>query len=154
MRRNAVVMYLLGCLLSFPGASASSQDKQQRKQQSANAAHAAQIDAAKKVADEWLKVIDEEKYEEGWKQTAPYLKEHVPLAAWEKRLNDIRKTIDPMVDRTLSTTEYRDQLPGLPPGQYIAFVWETYFGVRHQMLESMVLSLTNGEWKVVGYAVQ
>ena len=153
MRSRVAVLWAFVCLMVIsPGAL--SQDKQQRKQDSVNAAHATQIDAAKKVAYDWLKLVDEEKYAESWKQAAPYLREHVPLAAWEKRLNEVRRPIDPMVDRTLSTTEYREQLPGLPPGEYVAFVWEAYFGVKHEMLESMVLSYVNGEWKAVGYAVQ
>ncbi len=154
LRNRTALQAMLACLLVLPVASAFPQDKQQRKQESANTAHAAQIDAAKQVAVDWLKLVDEENYADSWKQAAPFLKEHVPLVAWEKRLNEIRKPIDPMVERTLSTTEYREQLPGLPAGQYVAFVWETYFGVKHQMLESMVLSFTNGEWKAVGYAVQ
>ena len=138
----------------FTSVYCGAQDKQQRKQQTINEAHNDQIDSAKKVAVDWLALVDQEKYAESWQQAAPFLKEHVPLAAWEKRLNEVRKPIDPMVDRTLSTTEYRDQLPGLPAGQYVAFVWETYFGVKHEMLESVIMSLTNGQWKTVGYAVQ
>jgi hypothetical protein len=138
----------------MPGARAQKEDKQQKKQDSINQAHAAQVDAAKKAAEQWLALMDAEKYEESWKQAAPFLQAHLPEKDWEKRLNTMRKPIDPMVDRTLHTTQYRDQFPGLPAGQYVAFVWETYFGAKHEMLESVIMSFDGSEWKAVGYAVQ
>jgi hypothetical protein len=140
--------------LMTPVAHAQKEEKQQRKQDAVNQAHAAQIEVAQKAAGDWLALIDAGKYAESWKQCAPFLQAHLTQTAWEKRLNDTRKPLDPFVDRTLSTTEYRDQLPGLPPGQYVAFVWESYFGTRHQMLESVIMSFDNGQWKTIGYAVQ
>lgn len=138
----------------MPGAHAQKEDKQQKKQDAINEAHAAQVDAAKKAAEQWLVLVDAEKYEESWKQAAPFLQAHLAEKDWEKRLNTMRKPIDPMVDRALHTTQYRDQFPGLPAGQYVAFVWETYFGAKHEMLESVIMSFDGSEWKTVGYAVQ
>ena len=141
-------------LLTSPLPFARAEDKQQKKEDAVNQAHAAEVDAAKKVALDWLALIDTDKYAESWKQSAAFLQAHFPQAAWQKHLDQMRKPLDPFVDRTLSNTEYRDQLPGLPPGQYVALVWESYFGTKHQMLESVVMTLDNGQWKPVGYAVQ
>jgi hypothetical protein len=107
-----------------------------------------------KAARDWLQLVDAEKYEESWKQAAPFLQAHLAEKDWEKRLDAMRKPIDPMVDRSLHTTQYREQFPGLPAGQYVAFVWETYFGAKHQMLESLIMSYDGNQWKAVGYAVQ
>jgi hypothetical protein len=134
----------------MPGAYA----QKEKKQEAINDAHAAQVEAAKKAAGDWLSLVDAQKYEESWKQAAPFLQAHFPEKDWEKRMNSMRKPIDPMVDRTLHTTQYRDQFPGLPAGEYVAFVWETYFGVKTQMLESVIMSFEGGQWRVVGYAVQ
>jgi hypothetical protein len=151
LRKIAVVLLIA---LAVPLGHAEKEDKQQRKQDAINQAHAPEIEAAKKAAGDWLQLIDSGKYGESWKECAPFLQSHFPQADWEKRLNETRKPLDPFVDRSLSTTEYREQLPGLPPGKYIAFVWESYFGTRHQMLESVIMSNESGTWKPVGYAVQ
>jgi hypothetical protein len=141
-------------MLAAPGVFAQKEDKQQRKQDAINQAHAAQVEAAQKAARDWLQLVDAEKYEESWKQAAPFLQAHLAEKDWEKRLDAMRKPIDPMVDRSLHTTQYREQFPGLPAGQYVAFVWETYFGAKHQMLESLIMSYDGNQWKAVGYAVQ
>ena len=142
------------CSLSVPGLSAQKEDKQQKKQDAINQAHAPQVAAAQKAAVDWLAIVDAEKYAESWKATAPFLQQHLSEAAWSNRLDTMRKPIDPLVERSLQTTQYRDQFPGLPPGQYVAFVWETYFGTKHAMLESVIMSFDGTTWKTVGYAVQ
>ncbi len=119
-----------------------------------NARHASEVDAAQQAALQWLAVVDAEKYADSWKQAAPFLKEHFAEKDWEKHLDTMRKPIDPMVDRTLHTTQYREQFPGLPKGAYVAFVWESYFGTRHQMLESVIMSYDGSQWKPIGYALQ
>jgi hypothetical protein len=133
---------------------AQKEDKQQKKQDAINQAHAPQVAAAQKAAVDWLAIVDAEKYAESWKATAPFLQQHLSEAAWLKRMDSMRKPIDPLVERTLQTTQYRDQFPGLPQGQYVAFVWETYFGAKHSMLESVIMSFDGTTWKTVGYAVQ
>lgn len=133
---------------------AQKEDKQQKKQDAINQAHSPQVAAAQKAAGEWLAIVDDEKYAESWKATAPFLQQHVSEAAWLNRMDTMRKPIDPLVERTLQTTQYREQFPGLPPGQYVAFVWETYFGAKHAMLESVIMSFDGTTWKTVGYAVQ
>ncbi len=156
LKRLAPLVLLVATLsvLIAPLASAQKEDKQQRKQDAINQAHATQIEAAKQAANDWLTLVDAGKYAESWKQTSPFLQSHFPQAAWEKRLNETRKPLEPFVERTLSTTQYREQIPGLPQGQYVALVWDSYFGVKHQMLESVIMSFENGVWKPIGYAVQ
>jgi ribosomal protein S20 len=134
----------------MPALQAQKEDKQEKKQEAINAAHAGQVQAAQKAAEAWLTLVDAEKYDESWKETSPFLQSHVPEKSWEKHMQTMRA----MVDRTLHTTQYRDQFPGLPAGEYVAFVWETYFGAKRTMLESLIMSFDGSQWKPVGYAVQ
>ena len=158
MRRVRIIITLLcvaaGFTFSISGLHAQKEDRQQKKQDAINQAHAPQVAAAQKAAGAWLEIVDAEKYAESWKASAPFLQQHVSEAAWLNRLDTMRKPIDPLVERTLQTTQYREQFPGLPTGQYVAFVWETYFGAKHAMLESVIMSFDGTTWKPVGYAVQ
>lgn len=151
LRAFSSLTILLCCALI---AHAQKEDRQQRQQEAANAAHAPQVEAAQKAATAWLELVDAEKYADSWKQTAPFLQAHVSEQNWVKRLDSMRKPIDPMVNRSLHTTQYREQFPGLPAGEYVAFVWETYFGAKHDMLESVIMSFDGSQWKPVGYAIQ
>ncbi len=117
-------------------------------------AHAPQIAAARTAADAWLKVLDNEKYDESWKTASSFFQAHVPQAAFERRMAVVRKAVDPVITRDLNTTEYRTELHGLPKGEYVAFVWETVFGDGKTTLESLVMTNENGAWKMIGYAVQ
>ena len=159
MANSYTARWLLALLLVSPTfAHAASpvdrEDKQQKKQDAINQAHAAQVDAAKKAANDWLPLLDADKYGEAWKAAAPFLQKNVIQSDWEKHLDQTRKPLDPFIERTLTTTQYRDQFPGLPPGQYVALVWESYFGAHHQMLESVIMTVDHDQWKPVGYAVQ
>ena len=139
---------------SAPGLYAQKDDRQQKKRDAINQAHAPQVAAAQKAAVEWLAIVDAEKYAESWKAAAPYLQRQLSAAAWLKRLDTMRKPIDPLIHRSLQTTQYREQFPGLPPGQYVAFVWQTDFGAKHAVLESVIMSFDGTTWKTVGYAVR
>jgi hypothetical protein len=144
----------LALCFAMPVLHAQKEDKQEKRQDAINAAHASQVEAARKAAEAWLTLVDAEKYEESWKQTAPFLQAHVPEKDWDKHMQSMRSSIDPMIDRSLHTTQYREQFPGLPAGEYVAFVWETYFGAKRTMLESLIMSFDGVQWKPVGYAVQ
>ena len=155
MIRKLKIAQIAATLLFLTSAShAQKEDRQQRRQDAVNAAHAPAVEAARKAALAWLAIVDAEKYQESWKQTAPFLQQNFPEKDWEKKLDTMRKPIDPMVERSLHTTQFRDQFPGLPKGEYVAFVWETYFGAKHQMLESVIMSFDGTTWKSIGYAVQ
>lgn len=116
--------------------------------------HAAEIAAARKAADAWLQVLDAEQYDACWKQSAALFQKNVPEAAFQKRMETIRKPVDPVVTRTLTASEYKQQLPGLPKGEYGAFVWDTVFSNSKDSLESVIMVNEQGEWKMTGYAVQ
>jgi hypothetical protein len=120
----------------------------------AGSKHTAEIAAAQKAGDAWMQLLDAEKYDECWQQSSPFFQKNVPQTAFRKRMETVRKPLDPVVIRTLHTSEYKTELSGLPKGEYVAFVWETVFSNSQEMLESLIMSDEAGQWKMIGYAVQ
>ena len=116
--------------------------------------HVPEIATAQIAAGAWLQVLDAENYDMCWKQSAALFQRNVPEAAFQKRMETIRKPVDPVVTRTLTASEYKKQLPGLPKGEYVAFVWDTVFSNSKESLESLVMVDEQGQWKMTGYAVQ
>jgi hypothetical protein len=154
MRRNRAVaraltlslrVWLLAALsaLMLPSAALAGDSK-----------HAAEIAAAQKAGDAWLQLLDAEKYDQCWQQSSAFFQKKVPEIAFQKGMDTVRKPLDPVVTRTLHTSEYKTELSGLPKGEYVAFVWETVFSNSKEMLESLIMTDEAGQWKMIGYAVQ
>ncbi len=120
----------------------------------ANAKHTPEIAAAQIAAGAWLQLLDAEHYDTCWKQSAALFQQNVPEAAFQRRMETIRKPIDPMITRSLTASEYKKQLPGLPQGEYVALVWDTVFSNSKDTLESLIMVNEQGQWKMSGYSIQ
>jgi hypothetical protein len=134
--------------------AARARDKESKQQQKLDAAHAADIGAAQKAAESWLKIEDAAHYDEAWQAASRLFQSNVAEPAWDKRMQQIRRPLDPVLTRTLDACEYKTRIGSLPPGQYVAFVWETVFASGKPSLESLIMTQQDGQWKMAGYAIQ
>jgi hypothetical protein len=125
-----------------------------KKQEKINAQHADAIAAAQKAAEAWLKIEDAETYDKSWEAASEYFRSQVPEQGWVRRMTMTRKALDPMVTRDLEASEWKTEVPNLPKGEYVAFVYQTIFANGHPQLESVVMVREGDAWKMVGYAVQ
>lgn len=125
-----------------------------KKQEKLNAQHAAAIADAKTGAEAWLKIQDTADYEKSWQAAADYFHSQVPVKGWVRRMEQVRKPLDPVLTRELSASEWKEEIPNLPKGEYVALVYETVFAAGHTQPETVVMVHEGGGWKMVGYAVQ
>jgi hypothetical protein len=125
-----------------------------KKQEKLNAQHADAIAAARSAAEAWLKVEDAESYDKSWAAASDYFRSQVPEQGWVRRMGVTRKPLDPMVTRDLEASEWKSEVPNLPKGEYVAFVYQTVFANGHPQVESVVMVHEGEAWKMVGYAVQ
>ncbi len=125
-----------------------------KKQEKLNAQHADAIAAARTAAEAWLKIEDAETYDKSWQAASEYFRSQVPEQGWARRMETMRRAIDPVLERNLSASEWQTEIPNLPKGEYVAFVYETTFANGHSQVESLVMVHEGGRWKMVGYAVQ
>lgn len=143
---TVVLAFVLVPLASFAQLS--------KKQEKLNAQHADAIAAARTAAEAWLKIEDAETYDKSWAAGSDYFRSQVPEEGWVKRMQTMRKAIDPVLMRDLQATEWNTEMPNLPQGEYVAFVYETTFADGHPQAESVVMVHEGRVWKMVGYAVQ
>jgi hypothetical protein len=148
-KHSIVALAAIALYLSVAGGAQIS-----KKQEKLNAQHAEAIAAARTAADAWLKIEDAETYEKSWQAGSDYFRSQVPVQGWVQRMGTMRKAIDPVLTRDLTATAWKTEVPNLPKGEYVAFVYETTFSNGHSQLESLVMVHENGVWKMVGYAVQ
>jgi Protein of unknown function (DUF4019) len=139
----------IAVLLSLPGSAQLS-----KKQEKINAQHADAIAAARSAAEAWLKIEDAETYEKSWAAGSDYFRSQVPEQGWVRHMTETRKPLDPLLVRDLTASEWNTEMPNLPKGEYVAFVYQTTFANGHPQLESVVMVHEGGVWKMVGYAVQ
>lgn len=148
-KRSAGALVTIALLLALPGSAQLS-----KKQEKINAQHADAIAAARTAAEAWLKIEDAETYDKSWAAASEYFRSQVPERGWVERMAVTRKPLDPMVTRDLEASEWKTEVPNLPKGEYVAFVYETTFANGHPQLESVVMVHEGDAWKMVGYAVQ
>jgi hypothetical protein len=144
---HALLVWLL-----LPALAASAQVS--KKQEKINAQHADAIAAAQTAAAAWLKIEDAETYDKSWAAASQYFRSQVPEQGWVRHETDMRKPLDPLLVRDLTANEWKTEIPNLPKGEYVAFVYQTTFANGHPQLESVVMVHEDGAWKMVGYSVQ
>ncbi|HEX6494880.1 MAG TPA: DUF4019 domain-containing protein [Acidobacteriaceae bacterium] len=147
--KYAVALAAFALLLPFSGSAQLS-----KKQEKINAQHADAIAAARTAAEAWLKIEDAEAYDKSWQAGSDYFRSQVPERGWVRHMETMRKPLDPLVTRDLTASEWNTEMPNLPKGEYVAFVYQTVFANGHPQLESVVMVHEGGAWKMVGYAVQ
>jgi hypothetical protein len=146
---RAVALFVLAFLPTIAGNAQMS-----KKQEKINVQHADAIAAARTAADEWLKIEDAETYDKSWDAASDYFRSQVPEKGWVRHMETTRKALDPVLVRDLKASEWNTEMPNLPKGEYVAFVYETTFANGHPQLESVVMVHEGAGWKMVGYAVQ
>lgn len=148
-RFAAAALLAFALLTALPGGAQVS-----KKQDKINAQHADAIAAARTAADAWMKIEDAQTYDKSWLAASDYFRSQVPEQGWVRRMETVRKSVDPVLSRDLTATEWRTEVPNLPRGEYVALVYETVFANGHPQLESVVMVHEGAAWKMVGYAVQ
>ena len=133
--------------LSQPGAANDAQFKQ-------NQAHAADIQAAQRVAQAWMGLMDRGKYDDSWKQFAPVVQQQITKKQWKQQVKSTRQPYGALQSRMPRAANYATTLPGAPDGKYVVLEFDTTFANKQAVRETCVLAQTNGVWKVAGYFLQ
>ena len=121
----------------------------------AHADDQAAVEQAKKSADAWLKLVDEEKYRESWGQAATFFKNHVTAEGWEQMVGAARKPLGTTLSRNFKLAKYSTSLPGAPDGQYVVIQYDTSFANKKAAVETITPMLdADGQWRVSGYYIR
>jgi hypothetical protein len=110
---------------------------------------------ALKAANEWLKLVDDGKYNESWKAAAQYFKNSLTSSQWEQAVSPVRKPLGKVLKRAVGTKEYRTTLPGAPDGEYVVIHYNTSFENKASAVETVTPMLDkDGTWRVSGYFIK
>jgi hypothetical protein len=109
---------------------------------------------ARKAAIAWLTLIDQNKYEQSWEQTAQLFKQQVEADTWSKQLSGGRKPLGDVSSRILLNATYSTSLANAPDGEYVVIQFKTEFANKKNSVETVTPMLDGDRWRVAGYYVR
>lgn len=113
------------------------------------------VKAADDAAQKWLALVDDGKYGESWDQAAGLFKEKLTKDQWQKALTQVRAPLGKMESRQFKLAEFKTEVPGAPPGQYMILQYRTKFANGVPMIETITPMLDkDGTWRVSGYYIK
>lgn len=108
---------------------------------------------ASATGEKWLTLLDNEKYEESWKQSASMFRDQVSQDEWVGSLKRWRQPMGPMMSRTTARVDFVKTLRGAPDGDYAIIHYTTAFQNKSGVTERLTLVKENGSWQMAAYAI-
>jgi hypothetical protein len=108
---------------------------------------------ANEAIDSWMKLVDQGQYASAWDQTGAWLKQAAPKDAWVKQITAIRNAYGALISRKVKSTEYKTNVPRMPPGVYVNITYDSSFANVKDAYEEVGATYENGKWQPLGYYV-
>jgi len=106
-------------------------------------------------AEKWLKLVDDGKYIDSWKQSSEYFRKSIKQDQWEQAVQAVRKPLGKLVSRKVKSVSYTTSLPGAPAGQYVVIEFSTSFQNKKPGIETVTPKMDqDGKWRVSGYFIK
>jgi hypothetical protein len=140
MIRKIVCFVVIGLILCTTNAMAGRSDREK---------------AAIASAEKWLRIVDEGKYSESWKESSEYFKQAVRQDQWEQAVKAARQPLGKLISRKVKSATYTSSLPGAPDGQYVVIQFNTSFENKKSGIETVTPMIDkDGKWRVSGYYIK
>ena len=111
-------------------------------------------DEAKAAALAWLKLVDDGKYAESWRDASSYFKGMVTEQKWVEALNQVREPVGSVTKRELKAAEFAHELPRAPKGDYWVIQFVTEFEGTTAIETITPMLDKDGKWHVSGYFIK
>jgi len=109
-------------------------------------------DEASTIGQKWLAFLDDQKYEESWKQAGSMFRNEVKPDSWVASLKRFHEPLGPLVSRTASKVDFTKTLRGAPDGDYAIIHYASEFKNK-SITERLTLVKEDDKWQVAAYAI-
>jgi hypothetical protein len=109
-------------------------------------------DEASAVGQRWLAFLDDQKYEESWKQAGSMFRDEVKQDVWVASLKRFHDPLGALVSRTASKVDFTKTLRGAPDGDYAIIHYASEF-TNKKITERLTLVKEDGKWQAAAYAI-
>lgn len=108
---------------------------------------------ASAIGQKWLSLLDDQKYEESWKQASTMFQGEVTQERWLAALKQSREPLGSFVSRTTARVDFTKVLRGAPDGEYAIIHYTTNFKNKSDVTERLTLVKEDGKWLMSAYAI-
>lgn len=112
-----------------------------------------QLSASSLAAQQWLDLVDKNRYEDSWNQASTLMKRTVSQKEWQKILNATRKPLGSAGKRTMIHQAPAQNPKNMPRGDYMVILYQTNYTGSAPKKELLTLSFEHGEWRVITYMI-
>lgn len=109
-------------------------------------------DEASAAGQKWLSLLDDQKYEESWKQAGSTFRAQVSQEVWIEALQRSRQPLGSLISRTASRVQLTTTLRGSPDAEYAIIHFATSLQNK-SITERLELVREDGRWQVFAYAI-
>ncbi len=107
-------------------------------------------EAAMRVANEWLALVDAGQFSESWEHSSSVFRETVPAGMWQESLAVVREPLGKLISRKVVFSRYTDALRGAPDRRYVIIQYEAQYEGNKSAIETVMPLDDDGEWRVSG----
>lgn len=111
------------------------------------------VEAAKQSAQEWLALLDADKYEATWEEAASVLKSKLSAEQWAQRVKQAHASLGELQSRSLETARHTTSVPNAPEGEYVIAQYQAAYG-DEETVETVSLKKEQDTWRVAGYVIR
>ena len=108
---------------------------------------------ASTTGQKWLSLLDDQKYEESWKQAGSMFRDEVKQDQWVAALKRSRQPMGATTDRITARVDFVKTLRGAPDGDYAIIHYTTAFQNKSNVTERLTLVKEDGKWQAAAYAI-
>jgi len=109
---------------------------------------------AKAAALAWLKLIDEDKYADSWKEASTHFKMMVTEQKWVKAMTQGRQPLGSVTKRDFKSADFTHELPRAPKGDYWVVQFTTDFDGTGTIETVTPMFDKDGKWHVSAYSIK
>jgi hypothetical protein len=103
-------------------------------------------------AKQWLGLLDDQNYDDAYKQMGPTAQK-TTANAFSSKLGASRSPLGAMATRTIKSIKLSNTMSGMRDGQYATVQFDSSFAHKAQATETVVLASDKGAWSVVSYSL-
>jgi hypothetical protein len=107
-----------------------------------------------KIAQAWLKLVDDGNYAQSWKESASRFRAQVTEEKWVGAMNQVRQPLGAVNARELAEATFANELPRAPKGEYWVVRFATAFEAAKANEVVTLMLDTDGQWHVVGFFIR
>lgn len=142
-----------GCLLTLGMAlPAAAQGPAEPGAEVTEAAKAAMADSAAQVVEEWLTLVDADRFGAAYDEIGPPVQERIRREGWMAALEGMRQHIDAPSAREQTIAQYRPSMKKIDGGPFISFLYEGDYELG-TFSEMILARRDSSRWTVVAYQV-